>query len=395
MERSGALLEKVEGRRIADDLWRLVHLPSPTGKERRVALAFAEMLSGAGAVVELDETIPESPNVIGRLVGRRPGRIFQLAGHLDHIDIPHQPPERDMSSVSGRGAADMKGGLALMIEAVRVLAENGSDFPGEVLVTAWGLHEAPAGDSRGLLNLIRRKVLGHAALVAESVYSQRDRAIIAGKGQGIWNLTIRWAGAVSHELNRPPDSGNLLETALVAVRKLLEYGRRLEAGPVNIPNMSPDSLFIGQLHYGDFYNRTATTCTLQGTRRWQPGLTAELVARELQEMVRTIPCSQNVSAEIGFQTVAEAYRMDPGAAVVKALLSAWQGVNGSPMELGHVAVVTDANRLVAIGAVPTVLLDSDNRCAHADREIVQIENLVRSCRVAILTALQFLEGVRE
>jgi len=392
MQRSRAVLDKVDGRRIADNLWCLVQLPSPTGSERRVALAFADMLANAGVEVEFDNAIPESPNVIGRLKGRRPGRTFQLAGHLDHIDIPHQLPERNGTSICGRGAADMKGGLALIIEAVRVLAANGCDFPGQILVTAWGLHEAPLGDSRGLLNLIRRGILGDAALVAESVYAQRDKAIIAGKGQGIWNLTIRSAGESRHELNQTKDAVGLLETAVVAVKKLLEYGRRLETGPVNMPNMSPDSLFIGQLHYGDFYNRTATTCLLQGTRRWQPGMTSECVARELQELVRTIPCPSNVSAEIGFQTVAEAYRMDPGASVVKALRWAWQGVNGSPMELGHIAAVTDANRLVPIGAVPTVLLDSDNRCAHADREVVQIENLVRSSRVALLTTLYFLEG---
>lgn len=167
---SEAILDKVDGRRLADVLWSLVQLPSPTGRERRAAMAFAEMLAAAGAVVVLDEGIPESPNVIGRLRGLQPGPTFQLAGHLDHIDVAHQPPERDGESICGRGAADMKGGLASIIEAVRVLAEGGSDFPGEVLVTAWGLHEAPTGDSSGLLNLIRRRVVGDAALVAESIY---------------------------------------------------------------------------------------------------------------------------------------------------------------------------------------------------------------------------------
>ena len=395
MEHSPTILDKVDGRRIADVLWRLVQIPSPTGSERRAAMAFAEMLAAAGAEVELDEGIPDSPNVIGRLRGRRPGLTFQLAGHLDHIDVPHQPPERGGESICGRGAADMKGGLAVIIEAARVLAEGGSDFPGEVLVTTWGLHEAPTGDSRGLLNLIRRRVLGDAALVAESIYSQRDQAVIAGKGMGIWNLVIRWAGAASHELNRPSDAGGLLQTTLLAIQRLVEYSRQLEASLVEGPDMSPESLFIGKMSYGDFYNRTATTCSLQGTRRWNQGRTTEEVFRELRDWVRVIPCSQNVSAEIGLQPVGEAYRLDPEAAVVKALRAAWQEVNGSPMKLGLVSAITDANRLVCVGAVPTVLLDTDNRCAHADREVVRIGNLVRSCQVALLTTLNFLQTGRK
>jgi acetylornithine deacetylase/succinyl-diaminopimelate desuccinylase-like protein len=357
-------------------------------------LAFAEVLAAAGADVDLDESIPESPTVIGRLKGRRPGLTFQLAGHLDHIDVPHQPPERDGESICGRGAADMKGGLAVILEVVRVLAEGGSDFPGEVLVTAWGLHERPIGDSRGLLNVIQRRVLGDAALVAESVYSQRDQAVIAGKGMDIWTLTLRWAGEANHELNRPPDAGGLLQTTLVAAQRLIEFSRQLEASPVE-PNVSPESLFIGNMHYGDFYNRTATTCSIQGTRRWNPGRTREQVLRELQDLVRAIPCPQNVSAAIEFQPGSEAFRVDPDTAVVKALRSAWQEVNGSPMKLGLLSVITDANFLVGIGGVPAVLLYTDNRCAHTDREVVQIENLVGSCRVALLTTLNFLETGRE
>jgi acetylornithine deacetylase/succinyl-diaminopimelate desuccinylase-like protein len=389
---STAILDKIDGRRLGDDLWRLVQVPSPTGSERRAAMVFAEMLAAAGAEVVLDEGIPESPNVIGRLRGGQPGRTFQLAGHLDHIDVPHQSPERDVDNICGRGAADMKGGLALIIEAVRVLAESGSDFPGEVLITAWGLHEAPTGDSRGILNLIRRRVVGDAALVAESVHSQRDQAVIGGKGMGIWNLIIRWAGETSHELNRPPDSGGLFETALVAGQRLVEYGRQLEAAPVEGLNMTPESLFIGNMRYGDFYNRTATTCSLQGTRRWNPVRTSEQVVRELQDLVRATPCPQNVSAEIELRLVGEAYRVDPDELVVRALRSAWQEVNGSPIKLGLLSVITDANRLVRYGGVPSVLLESDNRCAHADREVVQIGNLVRACRVALLTTLNFLRG---
>ncbi len=113
--------------------------------------------------------------------------------------------------------------------------------------------------------------------------------------------------------------------------------------------------------------------------------------QEFTELARAIPCTPNVSTEINFQLVGEAYEMDPGTPVVRALRSAWQEVNGRTMGLGHVCAITDANRLFSVGGVPTVLLYTDNRCAHADREVVQIGNLVRSCQVALLTTLMFLE----
>ena len=152
MKNNGGLARAINVDRMADDLWRLVGIPSPTCHEREAALAFADMLAAAGASVEVDETIHESPGVIGRLRGNRPGKVCQLAGHIDHICVSHPEPKREGSIISGRGAADMKNGLAGVLEMARVLNESGCDFPGEILITVYGRHETPAGKSAARVN---------------------------------------------------------------------------------------------------------------------------------------------------------------------------------------------------------------------------------------------------
>ena len=79
------LLDHIQLERLTDDIWELVNIPSPTRRERDVAMRFADMLRDAGAEVHVDSKIPDSPNVIGRLTGKRPGATLQLAGHLDHL----------------------------------------------------------------------------------------------------------------------------------------------------------------------------------------------------------------------------------------------------------------------------------------------------------------------
>ncbi len=69
------------------------------------------MLKKVGAQVEINETIHKSPSVVGRLRGKRDGRVLQLAGHIDHIDFGHPKPQRKEGIISGRGSADMKNGL--------------------------------------------------------------------------------------------------------------------------------------------------------------------------------------------------------------------------------------------------------------------------------------------
>jgi len=249
---SSKLLDHICRERLADDIWELVNVHSPTGSEKNAADCFAKMLCKAGAEVEVDRRLPDSPNVVGRLTGKRPGATLQLAGHLDHIDVDHPAPKRDGSTISGRGSADMKCGLAGILEIIRVMKDTGCDFAGEILVTAYGLHEAPHGDFKGLLNLINDGVIGDAALIFEGA---EERALIMGKGQSIWNIRVVRDGDVVHELRREPQSDALIETTNRLVRALIDKNASFAAADHDYPLLGPQSIFIGQVHYGDFYNR--------------------------------------------------------------------------------------------------------------------------------------------
>ncbi|MDD5678606.1 MAG: M20/M25/M40 family metallo-hydrolase [Kiritimatiellae bacterium] len=389
------LLANVKLKRVADDLWRLVCVPSPTGGERRAALTYARMLAAAGARVELDETIYESPAVIGRLAGKRPGRTFQLAGHIDHIDAPHAPPVRKGNIICGRGAADMKSGLAGILEVIRVLNESSRDFAGQVLVTVYGLHEAPKGTSAPIMNLIRRKITGDAAMVAESTAHAENRVVIMGKGQAIWTITAERHGQTCHEMNAPRDGDALCRFGLKLADQLLQYNRNLQTRKHAFPLLGPESMFIGQIHYGDFYNRLPQKMVLQGTRRWHPVQSFKDIRREMQKLMDGISLPKGVTAHCDWSLTGEPYCIGPDEPVVRAYRRARRTVLGRAGALAGIAVVVDAHRLVSLGHVPTVLQGFDNRSAHADCEYVQIARLRQPCRIMLLTILNYLNTAGE
>lgn len=387
----GAFLSSIRPERLAEDLWRLVNVPSPTRQEREAALLFAKMLTAAGADVEIDETLPNSPNVVGRLRGRRPGKVLQLAGHLDHIDVAHAEPKRTAEIISGRGSADMKCGLAGILEIVRILKNLDCDFPGQILVTAYGLHEAPLGDSKGLLNLIDRKILGDAAIVFEGF---QDRAIVMGKGQSIWNIKLTRQGDVCHELRREPESDNLLETVVRIVEHLREKNSEFLQARHQFPLLGPQSVFVGQVHYGDFYNRVPNQAFLQGTWRWHPDRSFKDVQKELNTLVAKIPRADNITIEDSWIFVGEAFTFDPEEQVVYSLREAYAAVTGKTMELAGSSSILDVNRLVPFGKIPAVSISLDGERAHADYEYVQLDHMETSCRVALLTVLNYLNMER-
>jgi acetylornithine deacetylase/succinyl-diaminopimelate desuccinylase-like protein len=384
MKKHAPLSADVRLDRVADDLWRLVNIPSPTGTERAILTTYARLLADAGAKVSLHGSA-----VVGRLKGNRPGGTFQLAGHADHIDVPHPAPTRTARIVSGRGAADMKAGLAGILEVVRVLKLSGCDFPGQILVTVYGLHEAPAGDSSALRALIERGITGDAALVAETS-GPANQAVVAAAGQSIWTVTLRWKGKACHELNRPAQADGLRVSLVKVLGALDAKARQLARRAGSCPLLRPESLFIGQVHMGDFYNRTPLTATIQGTRRWHPVRDFAAVRRDMQALLSSVRLAPQVQARLDWTFVGEAYELDQDEPVLKAYQAACKTVTGRRPRLGGTMAICDGARLVPLGGVPTVLCGFDNETAHADREYVRLARLAAPCRIALLTAMNFL-----
>lgn len=382
------LTKKISSERLADNLWRLVNVPSPTCNEKNAAECFARLLKEAGANVETDYTIPQSPNVIGRLKGKTAGATLQLAGHLDHIDMPHPQPKRDEKIISGRGSADMKNGLSGILEIVKILKDGGCDFSGEILVTAFGLHEAPLGNSAGLFNLIDKGIKGDSAIVFEG---PDDAAVVCANGMAIWNLTIKSAIPSCHELCAPQDMPDLLAVALNIADALKAKDVRLQNTPNPFPLLAQESLFIGQLHYGDFYNRIPSTAFLQGTRRWHPGKTLELIQRSFDLCIKKVSLPDTITVEQNWQPVGDSYQIDAEEKIVKSFVNAFKTVHKKDCPVRGHSSVNDTCRLVHRGKIPAILCGFGTDTGHADYEFIEIAKIKKCCEVALRTVLNFLE----
>jgi acetylornithine deacetylase/succinyl-diaminopimelate desuccinylase-like protein len=284
----------------------------------------------------------------------------------------------------------MKAGLSCILEIVRLLAARPRRFDGELLVTVYGLHEAPLGHAEGLTRLIEQGVVGDAALVMEG---PPEGAVVCGKGQSIWTLTLEREGAACHELRRPGSADDLLDAALMAARALRAENGRL-AG-IRHELLGAESLFIGQIHFGDFYNRSPAACTLQGTRRWHPDRRFEEVQTQLERLLDSAGLAGGIRKRIEWTFVGESYAVDPQEPIVRAFREAARELRGAEPALAGVSSVLDTSRLVPLGRVPAVPIDCDGATGHADSEFVRMPSVRDACALALATVLRYLSDPAE
>jgi acetylornithine deacetylase/succinyl-diaminopimelate desuccinylase-like protein len=382
-------LEQVDADRLRDLTLELVEIESPTGDTAAVAHRYAERLREVGLEVEvLDEPFRETPIVIGRLRGGEPGPTIVLNGHLDTVPIPHEAPRVADGRVFGRGSADMKGPVAAATEAARVVAESGRRFPGELVLVAIGLHEAPGGRGEDLTWLLGEHGLeADYAIVCELA---GDRLVVAHMGQATVEIEIAREGMATHELQTPAGTPNPI---LVAARVIEAIrARNEELAATEHPWVGAETYFLGEVHGGDFYNRHPATCRLVGTRRWAPANTLEAVQAEFDALVEPIAAATGCAIDVRLKLVRDAYSIDPEHPLALALRGAYEEVTGETLDATGVKVVADAAIFQAVGGIPTVYHGPRGEGAHADVESIAVDELVRSARIYLATLERLWEA---
>lgn len=140
--------ERIDGRKAEaiSLLQDLVRIPSPNppgGGEKEVASYCARYLRGVGADVTQFEFEPGRVNNIGRLKGATSDRVLLFASHLDTTPVgddelwTHPPFGAEIHDgwLYGRGANNMKVGLAAAMFAQKIVRDCGIELSGDILVT--------------------------------------------------------------------------------------------------------------------------------------------------------------------------------------------------------------------------------------------------------------------
>lgn len=184
---------------------------NPPGSERECGLFIRDILAQAGIESTLLARHPERPNVIARLKGAGNAPPLLLYGHMDVVTTAGQdwqvPPFEGRIQdgyLWGRGALDMKSGLAMYLAAVLRAKAEATNLPGDVIFTA--VSDEEAGGDYGAKYLVQehpglfegvRHALGEFGGFNINLVGQRFYPIMIAEKQTCW-MTATFRGPAGH-----------------------------------------------------------------------------------------------------------------------------------------------------------------------------------------------------
>jgi len=271
------------------------------------------------------------------------------------------------------------------VEALRALIASGATVGGSVLVTAHGLHEAPIGDQRTLHSLIRKGIHGDAAVVVEL---GEDFLPLAAKGMAIFRFEISREGAPMHEVEAPKDLPHPLWVTGRLLGILDAWRLRLAEQPD--PLLGAESIFLGQVHGGDFYNRVPVTAWVEGTHRYAAPRTLDNLRTDYAALCRRLEEETGATVRCTLQHVGSPFSLQVDEPIVRHVRDAYQAATGRELMIRGINVVGNAADLAGLAGIPAVYHGVNQKTAHSDDEWVGAEDLVRAARVYAATILSYL-----
>jgi acetylornithine deacetylase len=301
---------------------------------------------------------------------------------------PFAATERN-GAVFGRGACDMKGGLAAALAALRALMSPRAAIGGRV-----ALHSVIAEEDggAGTLATILRGHRGHGALSMEPT-----QLMLAPAHAGALSFRILVSGLSAHGCVREEGFSALelfrpVHDALLALEQ--DRNTRLRQ-PLFERYRLPYALSIGRVAAGDWPSSVPDQLICEGRYGIAPGERAEDAKGEFEAAVHAAAARTDYLRD--HQPVVEWWggQFMPGAtpddaAIVRSTRDAITDITGRAPRIEGMTYGADMRLLVNDAGIPTVLYGpGDVRRAHRPDECVPIDDLLTVARVIALTALRF------
>ena len=362
------------------------------GLEQMAGL-LADAFAALPGDVRLDQPAPvETVDAAGRVLGIEHGKHLQLSvrphapvqllftGHMDTVFAPDHPFQEtswiDDGTLGGPGVADMKGGIAVMLAALKAIeASSAADRIGyEVVINSD--EEVGSLASAGLLARAARGK--HAALTYEPAALPDGTLAGARPGSGNFALIVR--GRSAHAGRNPEDGRNaLLAAADLALRLDAAKHSNLRINPSRIDGGSPGNVVP---------DLAILRVNLRPTTPDDERIAQDL----LREQVAAVSALHEVEIEMHGGFGRPPKPLTPEAEALFGLVRAAGADLGQAIGWQPSGGVCDGNNIAACGVPVVDTMGVRGGKIHSAEEYLIVESLSERAALSALAILRLAEG---
>jgi acetylornithine deacetylase/succinyl-diaminopimelate desuccinylase family protein len=366
-------------------LQALVRLPSvnPMGRpvqgpiyfEHQVTAYLEDCFRSLGVAYERQAVAPQRDNIVARLEVPGAKRTLLLEAHQDTVPVDGMTIDPfggviEQGRLYGRGACDIKSGMAAMLATFARLARDKTRATMNVTMACTVDEEHTF---LGVQELVRRGVRADFAIIAEPTNLD-----IVNAHKGVARFVLTTYGRACHS-SRPDRGINAVYRMGRVLTGIERFARTLELSRTD-PILGPPTVSVGRIDGGVSVNTVPDMCRIEIDRRVIPGEDAAATAGELVRYLRE-------QEKLDFEMECPAPWMSMPALgpqgseeLVALLAKAIHTVDGLHPVVS-VPYGTDASIIARAGIPAVVFGPGDIAQAHTKDEWVSLEEVAKASEI--------------
>ncbi|MDN5313494.1 MAG: acetylornithine deacetylase [Thermoanaerobacteraceae bacterium] len=331
------------------------------------------------------------PNLVAVWKGKGDGKSLLLNGHIDVVPPGDEdqwqsnPWEGEIRNgrIYGRGACDMKSGLAAMFMAIKSLHSCGFQPKGDVIFNSV-VDEESTGN--GTLMTLAQGYRADGAIVGEPTELKIDAA-----HRGVQFLRVKTFGQSGHA-SRKKEYVSAIEQMIKVCNLLIEIDQ--ERQKVSHPLLPSPTISIGQINGGVAPHVVADSCEINCDVKYLPGedpkKVREIIEKKIFKLVDADPQLKVFKPEIKWWLDADPADSGSEHVLCRLIKEAHEKVTAEKGEISGFVACCDMRHLVNRGGIPTFIYGPGSlNDAHKVNEFVGIDEYLTAVKVYALTIIRF------